>query len=40
MTDQVSEIISLPKGVKLEKPKPFTGVIDVDAANAFIFQVE
>ena len=33
-------MVSLPQGVKLEKPKPFTGVIDTDAVNAFIFQVE
>ena len=40
MTDQGSEMVSLPQGVKLEKPKAFTGVIDTDAVNAFIFQAE
>ena len=40
MTDQGSEMVSLPKGVKLEKPKSFTGVIDTDIVNVFIFQVE
>ena len=33
-------MVPLPQGVKLEKPKSFTGVIDTDAVNAFIFQVE
>ena len=40
MTDQGGEMVSLPQGVKLEKPKSFTGVINTDAVNAFIFQVE
>ena len=40
MTDQGSEIVSQPQGVKLAKPKSFTGMIDTDAINAFIFQVE
>ena len=38
MTDQGSKMVSLPKGLKFEKPKYFTGVIDTDAVNAFIFQ--
>ena len=40
MTSQGSEMVSLPQGVQLEKPKSFTSVIDTDAENAFIFQVE
>ena len=40
MTDQGGEIVPLPQGVKLEKLKPFTGVMDTDTVNAFIFQVE
>ena len=40
MTDQGREMVSLPQGVKLEKPKAFTGVIDTDIVNAFIFEVE
>ena len=40
MTDQGGEMVSLPQGVKLEKPKNFTGVIDTDAVNVFIFQLE
>ena len=40
MTDQGSEMVSLPQGVKSEKPKCFTGVIDTDVVSAFIFQVE
>ena len=40
MTDQGSEMVSLPQGVQLEKPKSFIGVIDTDAVNAFTFQVE
>ena len=37
---QGGKMIPLPQGVKLEKPKSFTGVIDTDAVNAFILQVE
>ena len=40
MIDQGSEMVSLPQGVKLENPKFFKGVIDTDAVNDFIFQVE
>ena len=40
ITDQGSEMVSLPQGVQLEKPKSFTGVIDTDAVNAFISQIE
>ena len=40
MTDQGSEMVSLPQGVILEKPKSLTGVINTDAVNDFIFQVE
>ena len=40
MTDQGSEMVSLPQRVKLEKPKSSTGVIDTDAVNTFIFQVK
>ena len=40
MTDQGSEMVSLPQGVELEKPKSFTGLINKDTVNAFIFQVE
>ena len=40
MTEQGGEMVPLPQGVKLEKLKSFTGVIDTDAVNAFIFQVE
>ena len=40
MTNQGSEMVSLPQGVKLEKPKSFTGVIDTDTVNIFIIQVE
>ena len=36
MTYKCSEMVSLPQGVKLKKPKSFTGVIDMDAINAFI----
>ena len=39
MTDQGSEMLPLLQGVKLEKPESFTGMIDIDAVNAFIFQV-
>ena len=39
MTDQGSKMVSLLKGVKLEKLKSFTGVIDTDAVNAFIFYI-
>ena len=38
--DQRGEMVPLPHKVKLEKPQSFTGVIDTDAVNAFIFQVE
>ena len=34
------EMVPLPQGVKLEKPKYFTGVIGTDAVNVFILQVE
>ena len=37
MTDQGGEMVPLSHGVKLEKPSFFIGVIDTDAANAFIF---
>ena len=40
MTDQGSEIVPVPQGIKLETSKYFTGVIDTDAGNAFIFQME
>ena len=40
MTNQGSEILSLPQGVKLEKPKSITGVIDTDTLSAFTFQAE
>ena len=33
-------MVSLPQEVKLQKPKFFTGMIDTDAINAFILQVE
>ena len=33
-------MVSLPKGVRLEKKRSFTGVVDMDTVNAFIFQVE
>ena len=33
-------MIPLLQGVKLEKPKSFTSVIDANAVNAFIPQVE
>ena len=39
MTNQGSEMVSLLQGVKLEKPQSFTGVIDTDTVNTFIFQV-
>ena len=39
MTYQGSDIVSLQQGVKLEKPKSFTGMIDTDRVNTFIFQV-
>ena len=37
MTDQGSEMVSLPQGVKLRKSKSTTGIIDTDTVNAFIF---
>ena len=37
MADQGSEMVSLPQGVKLEKPQLFTGVIDTDAVNVIFF---
>ena len=40
MIDQVGEMVPLPQEVKLEKPKSFTGVIDTDTVNVFIFQFE
>ena len=40
MSDQGGEMVPLLQGVKFEKPKSFTGVIDTDAVNAFIFPVE
>ena len=40
MTDQGSEMVSLLQGVKLEKPRSFTGVIDMDAKSAFIFHIK
>ena len=40
MTDQGVEMVPLPQGVKLEKPKSFTCVIDTHAMNAFTFQVD
>ena len=40
MTNQGSEIIAPLQVVKLEKPKSFAGVINTDAVNVFIFQVE
>ena len=33
-------MVSLPQEVKLEKPKSFTGGIDMNTINAFIFEVE
>ena len=35
MTDQGSEMVSLPQGVKLEKPESFIGEIDTNAVNVF-----
>ena len=40
MSDQGGEIVPLPHGIKLEKLKSFTGMINTDTINAFIFQVE
>ena len=40
MSNQGGEMLPLPKGVKLEKLKSFTGMIDIDIVNAFVFQVE
>ena len=40
MTNQGSIMVSLPQGVKQEKPKSITGVIDIDSVNAFNFKVE
>ena len=40
MTNQESEMVSLPQGVKQEKPKSITGVIDTDTVSAFTFQAE
>ena len=40
MTDQGSEMTSLPQGLKIEKPKYFTDFINTDAVNNYIFQVE
>ena len=37
ITDQGGDIVPLPQGVELEKPKSFTGVIDTDLVNANIF---
>ena len=37
MTNQAGKMLPLPQG---EKTKSFTGVIDTDTVNAFIFQVE
>ena len=33
-------MVPLTQGVKLEKPKYFTGVIYTDVVNAFILQLE
>ena len=40
MINQGGEMVSLLWGVKLETPRSFTGVINIDTVNAFIFQVE
>ena len=37
MTNQAGKMLPLPQG---EKTQSFTGVIDTDTVNAFIFQVE
>ena len=45
MTNQGNKMVSLPLGVKLEKPKSLasmsiTGVIDTNAVNSLSFQIE
>ena len=40
MSDQGGEMVTLPQGVELEKPKSFTDRIVTDIVNAFIFQAE
>ena len=37
MSDQGGEIVPLPQGIKLEKPKTLIGVIDTDAVNVVFF---
>ena len=40
MTDQGGEMVPLPQGTKLEKPRFFIGITDTDTVKAFVFQVE
>ena len=40
MTKQGGKVVPMPQGVKLEKPKSFTGFIDTDVLNIYFFQVE